>query len=251
VTVKHAAVLGDEHEFTADGRDIQPDFLEHELNEWDDAALEEALQLIEGIGEGEVVAVCVGPEAAEASLRKVLAKGAQRAIRVWHDELLAADPLLVARAIAGVAIKEQPDLVLTGVQSSDHSHGATGSALARILDMPHAAVVVELEWSGEGPVEVTRELEGGTRHKISVPAPALLSIQTGGNIPRYATMRMIKKAKKIPIDVLDARSVLEGGGGYQVQRMYTPVQNSAQMLEGSSDDIASFIANIIRDKRGT
>ena len=250
VAIKHAAVLGEEHEFTADGRDIEAEYLEHELNEWDDAALEEALQLIEKIGSGEVVAVCVGPESAEASLRKVLAKGAQRAVRIWHEGLIDADPLTIARGIAGVAIKEQPDLILTGVQSSDHAHGATGAVLARILELPHAAVVVALQWAGDGSVEVTRELEGGFRHSLSLAAPALLSIQTGSNIPRYATMRMIKKAKKIPIDVLDASSMLDDGGGYRVRRMYTPDQESAQMLDGSPDEIAAFIANVIREKRG-
>ena len=249
VAIKHAAVLSDEHEFTADGRDIQVEYLDHELNEWDDAALEEALRIVEKAGDGEVVAVCVGPESAEASLRKVLAKGAQRAVRVWHEGLFAADPLVVARGIAGVATKEQPDLLLTGVQSSDHAHGATGAALARILGLPHAAVVVALHWTGDGSVEVTRELEGGVRHSLSLQVPALLSIQTGGNTPRYATMRMIKKAKKIRIDNLDAESMLEGGGGYRVRRMYTPVQESAKMIEGSPEDIARFVADVIREKR--
>ena len=251
VAIKHVAVLGDEHEFTADGCDIQAEFLEHELNEWDDAALEEALQLVEKAGSGEVVAVCIGPESADASLRKVLAKGASRAVRLWNDGLISADPLMIARGIAGVATKEQPDFILTGVQSSDHAHGATGAALSRILDLPHAAVVVALNWTQDGAIEVVRELEGGVRHSLSLPVPALLSIQTGGNTPRYATMRMIKKAKKLPIEVLDAESMLEGGGGYSVRRMYTPEQENAQMLDGSPQDIASFVANIIREKRGT
>ncbi|MEE8187929.1 MAG: heterodisulfide reductase-related iron-sulfur binding cluster [Kiloniellales bacterium] len=250
VAVKHVAVLGDDYAFTADGRDVQPEYLEYLLNEWDDAALEEALLTVEKLGGGEVVAVAVGPEDAEVSLRKVLAKGADRAIRVWDDGLTGADPVTVARALAGVAVQEQPDLILAGAQSADHAHGATGVALARILGLPHAAVVVDMGWDGGSLLKVTREMEGGVRHGFEMPAPAVLTIQTGANTPRYATMRMIKQAKQKPLTVLDGAPVLDGSGGYVVRRMYTPVQTKAQMLEGSADDIAAAIAGIIREKRG-
>jgi len=246
VAVKHIAVLGDEYEFTPDRRDIQPAYLEHELNEWDDAALEAALQLIETAGGGEVVAVCIGPEEAEASLRKVLAKGADRAVRVWHEGLGAADPLTIARGIAGVAAKEQPDLILAGAQSGDQANGATGTAVARILGLPHAAVVVGLQWTGDGCVSVTRELEGGVRHHFTLPTPALLTIQTGGSAPRYATMRMIKQAKKKPLIEIDGSGLLDDGGGYSVRRMYTPPKERAQMLEGGPDDMAAFVVKVIR-----
>lgn len=248
VAVKHVAVLGDEYAFTADGRDIEPAFVEHQLNEWDDAALEEALQLVEKAGGGEVVAVCIGPEAAEASLRKVLAKGADRAVRVWHEGLGAADPLTIARGIAGVATKERPDLILAGAQSSDQAHGATGTALARILGLPHAAVIVGLQWTGDGRVAVTRELEGGVRHRFALPTPALLTVQTGGGVPRYATMRMIKQAKTKPLIVLDGSALLDDGGGYSVRRMYKPAKEKAKMLEGGPDEIAAFVIKIIRQR---
>ena len=250
VTVKHAAILGDEHEFTADGRDIREEFLEYTLNEWDDAALEEALRAVEKIGGGEVVAVAVGPEGADASLRKALAKGASRAVRVWDDSLTGADPVAVARALAGVARAEEPDLIFAGVQSSDHAHGATGTALARILGLPHAAVAIGIEWDGDAKLTVTRELEGGARHNLEMPSPAVVTVQTGINEPRYATMRMIKQAKKKPLAVLDGGAVMDGSGGYAIRRMYVPEQTKAEMLGGSVEEIAAFIANVIRDKRG-
>ena len=139
VAVKHVGELGDDFSIAEDGLSIAAEHFEHALNEWDDAALEQALLLIEQIGSGEVVAVTVGPEDAEDTLRKVLAKGARRAVRVWDDSLAAADPVTVARALAGVARQEGADLILTGVQSSDLAQGATGTAMARILDLPHAA----------------------------------------------------------------------------------------------------------------
>jgi len=250
VTVKHSAKLGDEYAFTADGLDIADEYLEHDLNEWDDAALEQALLLIEANGGGEVVAVTVGDEAAEKSLRKALAKGASRAVRIWDERLRNADPITIARAIAGVAATEQADLILSGTQSSDHAHGATGTALARILGLPHSSVIAAVEWDGTETMTVTRELEGGTRHVLQMPTPAVLAIQTGTNTPRYATMRMIKQAKKKPLEVIDAASMIDGGGGYRVRRMYTPVQQKATMLEGSAEEVASQIAAIIRDKMG-
>lgn len=250
VTVKHAARLGDEYEFTADGRDIDGRFLEHDLNEWDDAALEQALLLCEAIGGGEVVAVTIGPEEAEKSLRKVLAKGADRAVRVWDDRLANADPITLARALAAVAKAEKPDLILTGTQSSDQAHGSTGTALARILGLPHASVIASVEWDGSGDLTVTRELEGGTRHVLRMPAPAVLAIQTGTNTPRYATMRMIKQARGKPLVVVDGATLIDGGGGYRVRRMYTPVRQKAQMLEGTAEQVAEQIAAIIRERKG-
>ena len=249
VAVKHVAVLGDEYAFTEDGRDVQEEYLDHVLNEWDDAALEEALLTVERAGAGEVVAVTVGPESTEATLRKVLAKGAHRAVRVWNDSLVGADPVTVARALAGVAVQEQPDLIFTGVQSSDHAHGATGTVLARILRLPYAAVVIYVEWDGSSKLVVTRELEGGVRHRFELPSPAVLTIQTGINTPRYATMRMIKQAKDKPLVVVDGSSLAGTPAGYVVRRMYTPPKSRAEMLEGSAEEVAAAIAKIIREKR--
>lgn len=251
VTVKHVAKLGDEYEFTADGRDVRREFMEFSLNEWDDAALEEALRTIEKLGSGEVVAVCVGDEDANASLLKALAKGAHRAVRVWDPSLTNADPITIARVIAGIAKAEDPDLIFSGVQSGDQAHGATGTALARILGIPHAAVVVEFTWDGKGAIELLRELEGGLRHAITLKAPAVVTIQTGINVPRFATMKMVKQAKQKPLAVVDAAGAMDGSGGYLVRRMYIPEQSKAEMLSGSPSEIAAFIADIIRQKKGS
>jgi electron transfer flavoprotein alpha/beta subunit len=251
VAVKHVAELGEEFAFAPDQMSIADEYFEYALNEWDDAALEEALQITERVGAGEVVAVTIGPESAEDTLRKVLAKGAHRGVRVWHESLASADPVTVARALAGVARQEQPELILTGVQSNDLAHGATGVALARILELPHAAVVIGLEWDGGETMTLARELEGGVRHRIELPAPALLTIQTGINKPRYATMRMIKQAKQKRIDVLDGGAVGLDQAGATLRRIYEPPKTGrAQMLDGSAAEIAGKIAEIIRDKRG-
>ena len=182
--------MGDEVEFTADGRDVDPDFLDRALNEWDACAVEEALRVRERLG-GEVVVVTVGDAGAEGALRRCLAMGAERAIRVDAGPV---DPVSTARGLAAAVAGESPDLVLTGVQSADSVQGSTGVALAELLGLPRVAVVTKLEWSGNGPATVDRELEGGLVDVVEVDTPALLTIQTGINEPRYANLRAIKQA---------------------------------------------------------
>ncbi|MFC3088001.1 heterodisulfide reductase-related iron-sulfur binding cluster [Tabrizicola soli] len=250
VAVKHVGKLGDEFRFRPDGLDVLPEDLDHQLNEFDETAIEAALQLVERLGEGEVVAVTIGPEAAEPSLRKALAKGAHRGVRVSPDAASPADPIAVAALLAGVALCEEADLVLTGVQSSDFANGATAAALGGILGWSHAAVVVEMQWDGKGRLDITRELEGGVRHGQSLSAPAVLSIQSGANVPRYATMRMIKDARSKPV----AEAVVEELGpeatGRRVAAMDRPPVGQAAMLEGSAAEVAARIAAIVREKRG-
>ncbi len=251
VAVKRVGELNADFTLAEGARALADEHFEYALNEWDDAALEEALLLSERIGAGEVVAVTVGPADADDILRRALAKGAHRAVRVWDESLRDADPVTIARALAGIAEQEQPDLILAGAQSADLAHGATGSVLARILGVPHAAVVLDIEWAGDETMTVTRELEGGMRHRFVLPAPALLTIQTGGNTPRYATMRMIKQAKKKTIAVVDGAAVGLDQAGAVVRRLYEPPKTGrAAMIEGDAAAVAKAIAGIIREKRG-
>ncbi|HYH22001.1 MAG TPA: heterodisulfide reductase-related iron-sulfur binding cluster [Azospirillum sp.] len=250
VAVKHVGKLGDDFGFRDDGLDVRAEDLDFQLNEFDETALEEALRLVEKLGGGEVVAVTIGPEDAESSLRRALAKGAHRGVRVWSDGLPPSDPIAVAALLAGVAALETPDLILTGVQSSDFANGATAAALGGILRWPHAAVVVALMWDGHGRMEIVRELEGGVRHAATLPAPAVLSIQAGANVPRFATMRMIKEAKAKPLAVATEVRLAPGTFGAAVAGMACPPVGQAVMIEGSAADIAATVASIIRDKKG-
>ena len=202
VCVKQVAVLGDEVEFRDDARDVDPDYLDSALNEWDSYATEEALRIREGLGgDGdEVVVVSVGDEQVEDAMRRCLAMGADRAIRV--DYARSADPITVARLLAPVAERESPDLVFCGVQSSDGVQAATGTALAELLGLPRVAVVTRVEWDpSAGRATVRRELEGGLLDLTEVDTPALLTIQTGINQPRYANLRAIKQAEQKEIEV--------------------------------------------------
>jgi electron transfer flavoprotein beta subunit len=243
--VKQVAVLGDEVEFLSEGRDVDPDYLDRAVNEWDVFATEEALQIREREGGGEVVVVSVGDRESEAALRRCLAMGADRAIRV---ESPAADPISVARVLAEVVRAESPDLVFCGVQSSDAVQAATGTALAELLGLPRVAVVTQVSYdAGSRRATVHRELEGGLVDVVEVDTPALLTIQTGINQPRYANLRAIKQAEQVEIDVRQA----DGGGepAYRVRRMFAPPKGEgAEMLNGSPAAVAARIAEIVRER---
>jgi electron transfer flavoprotein beta subunit len=244
VCVKQVATLGDEVEFTDDERDVDPDFLDYAVNEWDTYATEEALRLREAAGDGEVVVVSVGDEDVEDCMRRCLAMGADRGIRVDAGERL--DPIQVARALAEVVRGESPDLVFCGVQSADSVQAATGTALAELLGLPRVAVVTKIEL-GNGKATVNRELEGGLVDVVEVETPAVLTIQTGINEPRYATLRAIKQADEKEIDVRPLGDA--GEQAYNVRKMFVPPKGEgAEMLNGNPADVAQRIKEIVEER---
>jgi electron transfer flavoprotein beta subunit len=260
VCVKQVASLDEEFELGEDRLSVDPEFVEWELNEWDSFALEAALRLREQVGgEGaEVVAASVGAEVAEEGLLGCLARGADRALRVWDESLASGDVLVVARVLAAVARREQPDLVLCGVQSSDAVNGATGTALAGLLGLPRVAVVKAIEPAADGrTLAVERELEGGLVERLRVRLPALLTVQTGIYEPRYATLRAIKQAREKPFERLGLGELglsaeeLGGRAGARLVALRPPERGEgAQLLEGPADRIAARILELVRERVG-
>jgi len=259
VAVKQVAALDEDFEIRGDGRDVEPDFLLRDLNEWDDFSLEEAVKIKEAAADPvEVVAVSVGPEEVDESLRKCLAKGADRAIRVWDGAIAGSDSIAIARVLAAAARREAPGLLFAGVQSSDHSFASTGIAIAAFLGWPHAAVVSHLAYSpGAATAVFRRELEGGVLQEVEIQVPAVLTIQLGINTPRYASLRSIKQAAAKPIDVwsladlqLSAAEVGEAGSSSRVRRMYVPDKGRAELIEGDAAQQAARLADIIREFKG-
>ena len=255
VTVKEVAEVEDEFEIS--GLDIDESYLEYDLNEWDDYAIEEAVQYSEENDDVEVVTVTIGPERSEETIRMALAKGADRAIRVWDDSLEGVDFLsteATSEMLAAVAEEEDPDIVFSGVQSDDDANGATGVMLANKLDMEWAAVVNTLDLDlNEGVASVHRELEGGIEELTDVRTPAVLTIQSGINEPRYASLRGIRQAQQKPLDVqsLDDLGLDTGSLDSPLERtsMYEPEsEGDATIWEGSPEDTAGELADFLRDK---
>jgi electron transfer flavoprotein beta subunit len=259
VAVKQVAALDEDFEIRGDGRDIDPDFFIRDLNEWDDFSLEEAVKIKEAAAEPvEVVAVSVGPAEADESLRKCLAKGADRAMRVWDAAIEDSDSIAIARVLAAVAKREAPHMLFAGVQSSDQSFASTGIAAAALLGWPHAAVVSNLTYSpGAKSAVFRRELEGGLLQEVEIQCPAVLTIQLGINTPRYASLRSIKQAAAKPIEVMSladvalrAADVGESGSLSRVRRMYIPDKGRAQLIDGDAAQQAARLAEIIRAFKG-
>jgi electron transfer flavoprotein beta subunit len=259
VAVKKVAVLDEDFELTDDGRDVDPDAIEWELNEWDSYSLEAALLLRDASEGSEVTAYTVGDEEAEEPLLGCLARGADSAVRIWDERLADADALAVATVLAAALRADLPDLILCGVQSADAANSATGVALAGLLDLPHVAVVKSLELdASEASATVGRELGGGVIETVEVDLPALLTIQTGINSPRYATLRAIKQARAKPLREvgLDELGIaweqVEAAAGSRVRRLYSPdAADHAEMIEGDASQVAARIADLIKERVGS
>lgn len=256
VPVKQVANLDDDFEMRDDGRNVDDDYFEKDLNEFDHFSVEEALLIKEAAGdEVEVVVAIVGDEDADDALRTALAKGADRGIRVWDDALAEADGVSVAKVLSKLVEREKPDMVFTGAQSADFGSATTGMALAGILGWPHAAVVSHLEYKpGSSSATLRRELEGGLEEIMSIRCPAVLSIQLGINQPRYASLRGIRAAKQKPVDelTLDDLGLSEGdvAPAQHVRRMYAPERGKAELITGSPAEQAARLAEIIKEVRG-
>src|SRR5688572_30593664 len=216
-----------------------------ELNEPDAYALEEALRLKEKHG-GEVVVCCAGPARATQVIREALARGADRAIHVERDALAAADAATVAEALAS-AVKDEPfDLVLTGLQSDDQGFGQVGVVLAEKLGMPHATIIMDVQVQ-DGGLRVKRELEGGWFQWVALPMPALLTIQSGINQLRYATLKGIMAAKKKEIRKAATPPAVEPL--QQILSLYVPEKvKQTQLLTGSAADAARQLVVKLRDE---
>jgi len=259
VAVKQVAALEEDFEIRADGKDVDEDFMLYDLNEWDDYSLEEAMKIKEASDtEVEVVVVSVGPDRVDESLRKCLAKGADRAIRVWDDSAEGSDAIVVGRILTEVIKKEAPDMVFAGVQSSDQAYASTGISIASYLNWPHAAVVADLQYKpGDNKAVVRRELEGGLLQEVEINCPAVLTIQLGINKPRYASLRGIKQAATKPIEEislgdlsLTANDVGAANSMSRVRRMYVPEKGRATMIEGTLAEQAAKIIQIINEFKG-
>jgi electron transfer flavoprotein beta subunit len=217
-----------------------------ELNEPDAYALEEALRLKEKHG-GEVVVCCAGPSRASQVIREALARGADRAIHVESDALAAADAATVADALAAAVRDEGFDLVLAGLQSDDQGFGQVGVVLAEKLGMPHATIIMEVQVSPGQGLRVKRELEGGWFQWVSLPLPALLTIQSGINQLRYATLKGIMAAKKK--EIRKVAPAAAAGATQRIVAMYLPEKGKkTQMLTGSASDAARQLVAKLRDE---
>jgi electron transfer flavoprotein beta subunit len=217
----------------------------YEMNEPDAYALEEALRLREKHG-GEVVVCSAGPARVQQVIREALARGADRAVHVEDESLGAADAFVAASALAPAMTEQQFDLILTGLQSDDQGHAQFGPVLAEKLRIPHSTIIMEVNVAGDA-LRVKRELEGGWFQFISMPLPALLTIQSGINQLRYATLKGIMAAKKKEIAKVAAPAGL--APRQKVVALYAPQKNKQTvMIGGSPAEAAQELVKRLREE---
>jgi electron transfer flavoprotein beta subunit len=210
-----------------------------ETNEPDSYALEEALRLKEKHG-GEVVAISMGPDRSKQTIKEALAKGADRGIHIADNEFFKLDPLNSARSLAAAIGRENFDLILTGLQSDDQGFGQTGVLLAEFLGHPHATIIMQIEVT-DGRMKLKRELEAGWFQWVELPLPAVLTIQSGINKPRYATLKGIMTAKKKEIATVNRASLgLPDSPTQRVERIYVPRRTKkTEFITGGPKEVAA------------
>jgi electron transfer flavoprotein beta subunit len=221
----------------------------YEVNEPDAYALEEALRQKEKHG-GEVVVVTAGPARAQQVLREALAKGADRAIHLEDDAFAGLDAFNTARALAAVITDEHFDLIFTGLQSDDYGFAQTGVILAELLGWPHATIIMQIERMNAG-IRVKRELEAGYFQFVEMPTPAVLTIQSGINKLRYATLIGIKQAKNKPVRKVAFTEVQPSLGPslQKIERMYVPQKSKkTEFLEGPPAEVAKKLVEKFRNE---
>jgi len=255
VCVKHVPETAEaELKIDATGKGIEKAGLVFDINEWDDYALEEAVRIKEKFG-GTVTAITVGPEDSDSTLRKCLARGADKAIRLTDPKFEGSDAYVTAKILYSVIKNMHFDLILTGVQASDDGSAVVGPVLAELLKIPHATMVKKIELA-EGRAVINRELEGGLEERLEIKLPALFTVQTGINEPRYVSIMGIRRAMQKEIKVmgladvgLSENEVGEAGSWLVIEKLYVPpVEKQAEFLKGSPEEVASKIVEILKSR---
>jgi electron transfer flavoprotein beta subunit len=245
-----------EIEVNKDGTDIERDDLVYSVNEWDNYAVEEAIQIRDKVG-GSITVVSMGDEDAEEILRREMAMGADNGIHLQDDAFEDSDGLGIATALKAVVDKGNYDLILTGAQADDGA-GQVGGMLAAMMDAPYASLVSALEIVDDKNIKVGREIAGGNLEMNDIALPCVLSIQTGINEPRYVGIRGIRKVASVEIPVQGASDLglaadQVGAAGAKVKRLdyFVPdMGDGAEMLEGSSEEIVDKLIELLKAKGG-
>jgi electron transfer flavoprotein beta subunit len=243
-------------EISKDGRDIKKDDLDFDMNNWDRFAIEEAVQLKEKHG-GKVTVVTVGQEEAEEMLRECLARGADEAFLLCDEAFEGSDGFAVARILAKFIRDRKWDLALTGTLADDDGAAQVGGMLAALLDAPGATLAYDLQVE-EGKINLKRELEGGLSEKVVIQTPAVISVATGLNEPRFVSIRAVRKVASAEIPIIDAEElgvekelVGPAGSRLEIEKMELPPEGEgAEIIPGSTEDAAKKLAEILKEKGG-
>ena len=238
------------------GKDIERDDLVYSINEPDNYAVEEALQIVAQAG-GNVTVATVGSEEDEEILRREMAMGANKGVLLSDDAFAGSDGKGIATILKGFVQKNKFDLILTGVQAEDGG-AQVGGMLAAMLDYPFASLVNAIEVVDGGKLKISREIEGGNREMSEIDLPCVLSIQTGINEPRYVGMRGIRQVASIDVPTygagdlgIDSKSVGAAAANVKRDDYFVPaLGKGAEILQGSNEEIADKLIELMKAKGG-
>jgi electron transfer flavoprotein beta subunit len=245
-----------EIEVKGDGSDIKRDDLVYSVNEWDNYAVEEAIQIVDRVG-GAVTVVTIGNEDCEEVVRREMAMGANNGLMLVDPAFEGSDGRGIAAILKAAVLKGSYDLVLCGAQADDGA-AQVGGMLAALLDWPYASLVNKIDTQGGKKIKVGREIEGGNQEISEIELPCVLSIQTGINEPRYVGIRGIRKVASVEIPVMNAAALgvdaaAVGRAGARVKRLdyfVAPAGAGAEMLQGGTDEIAAKLIDLLKAKGG-
>ncbi len=217
------------------------------MNEYDEYAVEQAVQLKETTG-GELTVLCIGPERVKETMKKALAMGCDRGVHVADDNSMRKGPFSIASIITEVATREKFDMIFTGMQSQDRGSAQVGVLVAEMLGIPSITTIVDFTFE-DGKISAKRELEGGVKAKITANVPALCTCQLGLNSPRYLTLPNILKAKKKEILSIPVSELSKDLAPEETTTLFFPEKKSVGLiLEGDDNDLADNLIKILKDK---
>ncbi len=248
VCIKQVPDMESKFKINASGTWYDENNLAWRMNEYDEYAVEQAVQLREQFGDVDVTVLCIGPDRVKETMKKALAMGADRGLHVRDDLGGEKGPLEIASIIAEFAKDKGFDLIFTGMQSQDRGSAQVGVLVAEMLGLPSVTTVVDFSCDGT-TVSAKRELEGGVRAVVRVATPALVTCQLGMNTPRYPTLPNIMKAKKKELLSVEVQELLTAESLLTTEQFYFPEKNvGALVLEGATAELAETLIGILKEK---
>lgn len=247
VCIKQVPDMESKFKIDTDGIWYERSDLAWRMNEYDEFAVEQAVQLKEQSG-GDVTVLCIGPDQVKETMKKAMAMGCDRGLHVADDASHLKDPFEIASMIAECAKDKNFDMIFTGMQSQDRGSGQVGVLVGELLGISTVTTIVEFAYEN-GTISVKRELEGGIKAKVELPLPALATCQLGLNTPRYPTLPNIMKAKKKEMITMEATDLQKAAATQAPLSIAFPEkQGGGLVLEGEAADIADQLIALLREK---
>jgi electron transfer flavoprotein beta subunit len=251
VCIKQVPDLESRFQINSEGIWFSETDLAWRMNEYDEYAVEQAVQLKEQLGgETELAVLSIGPDRVKEAIKKALAMGCDRGVHVKDDADYRLDPFEVSAIIAEYARGQQFDVIFTGFQSQDRGSAQVGVLVAELLGMPSVTTVVGFEFA-DGVITARRELEGGVKAVVKAATPALVTCQLGLNTPRYPTLPNIMKAKKKELQTVAVADLLKAEAVQEVEAIFPPEKKGGGLvLEGDAGELADKLLGLLKDKAG-